>query len=759
MENLHNTFLKTLDCIPNPILLFEKKGTLHFCNQSMLHFWNCDSILQLQENLSYYFKKLQIKNKNIFENITFAIKETLTSGSYDATFDLCNHKEECYTMLVNATTYKTPSSKLMVLFTLTNISNVIKKTRTERDFSFNNIPISFETICEVNPLALNLWTPQVENILCNQRAATLFNLDSKQQYLDDFFKLSPEYQPNGILSSELALRHINYAFKVGHITFYWLHCTLDGTEIPCEITLSRVTSSEDIDYVLGFTRDLRNEFDESDDESDYYFHNKYSDRKLFNTIVELSSEWFFVLDLRTDVIQYYGNLIYNHFGTYRISKPVTNAMEDGFIHHDDSSLYKQLIDNFKSGRNSDIELRVLQKNGTYRYYKLIYRIICSTDSSPVFAVGKGLDIHDQKQLEARSQLDLLSQCYNKVSGEYLMKEKLDSYDKITHCALLMIDIDDFKVINDNLGHLVGDGVIKDIADQLRSIFRKNDIVSRAGGDEFMVFMDDIADIAIIEKKADAIAAQCRLTYKGNYKNYNVSTSIGISCSIDVGTSYEELYKAADKALYQSKAKGKNCHSTYVATLMDTTNHMINIDSINRAVSTYLDHDLISSMFELLYQDYDSAQVMDQVLGYIGEKYQADRCYIIETFDEGITYTNTYEWCSYGTPSGMVDLQNTPAVFFAELFSRARSRLVYSNRLDEALFDKQDVFYIMSKQGIQSFAHAHVKKDDYVSFFIGLDDCSSNRVWTQRELSTLRYIGKITSLFLRGNTTRENLPDH
>lgn len=106
------------------------------------------------------------------------------------------------------------------------------------------------------PLCCNFWNKNFENIECNLEAAKLFDLPDKQTYLERFFELSPEYQPNGEKSSEAATKNITKAFKEGFARFEWMHQKLNGEPVPSEITLVRVNLREG-DVVLGYTRDLR----------------------------------------------------------------------------------------------------------------------------------------------------------------------------------------------------------------------------------------------------------------------------------------------------------------------------------------------------------------------------------------------------------------------------------------------------------------------------------------------------------------------
>ncbi|MGL4208379.1 MAG: histidine kinase dimerization/phospho-acceptor domain-containing protein, partial [Candidatus Adiutrix sp.] len=130
---------------------------------------------------------------------------------------------------------------------------------------------------DATPLACNFWTCDKQNIACNKAATILFGMENQEEYLSNFHRLSPEVQPNGRLSHELAGEYIDEAFKNGKVTFEWMHQKLDGTQMPCEITLVRVaTRTETI--VAGYTRDLR-ELRATQAERD-------TERKLLKTILD-----------------------------------------------------------------------------------------------------------------------------------------------------------------------------------------------------------------------------------------------------------------------------------------------------------------------------------------------------------------------------------------------------------------------------------------------------------------------------------------
>ena len=113
-----------------------------------------------------------------------------------------------------------------------------------------------QVLLDAVPLAIHLWSRKGELFGCNDEAAVLFGTKDKQDFLDKFFQLSPEYQPDGQLSSEKAINQVMKAFDEGRNVFEWMHTCLDGSPLPAELTLVRIELGDE-DFVAGYMRDLR----------------------------------------------------------------------------------------------------------------------------------------------------------------------------------------------------------------------------------------------------------------------------------------------------------------------------------------------------------------------------------------------------------------------------------------------------------------------------------------------------------------------
>lgn len=161
-----------------------------------------------------------------------------------------------------------------------------------------------------------------------------------------------------------------------------------------------------------------------------------------------------------------------------------------------------------------------------------------------------------KALEEKAETDLLTELYNKMSTERKIKEYMAQHPK-EQGLLFILDIDNFKKINDTMGHAFGDEVLRTLGTSIRSEFRASDILGRTGGDEFTLFLRNMKDDDIIKMEAEKVEQFFKNFKAGTYTKYSVTASIGAAVFPRDGENFEDLYKAADNALYVAKKRGKN----------------------------------------------------------------------------------------------------------------------------------------------------------------------------------------------------------
>lgn len=162
----------------------------------------------------------------------------------------------------------------------------------------------------------------------------------------------------------------------------------------------------------------------------------------------------------------------------------------------------------------------------------------------------------QKQLEIKADTDLLTGLNNKLATERKIKEFIEHNPK-AQSMMFVLDIDNFKKINDTMGHAFGDVVLSTLGHTIGSLFRATDIIGRAGGDEFIIFLKNISSPDIIRKEAKKVENFFKDFKAGEYTKYSATASIGVAIYPQEGADFESIYKAADQALYKAKKRGKN----------------------------------------------------------------------------------------------------------------------------------------------------------------------------------------------------------
>ncbi len=226
-----------------------------------------------------------------------------------------------------------------------------------------------------------------------------------------------------------------------------------------------------------------------------------------------------------------------------------------------------IINNFNEGISKiSNEYRMLQSDGTYHWIRDSITITQDEASGDIIALQTIVDdIHDMKMQEAAlmqdTQIDYLVGAYNRKTTEMLISQHLE---KDSFATMFLLDLDNFKAVNDNMGHAYGDDVLKEFYNNIARNCRKDDIIGRLGGDEFIVFFKNAVSKEEISAKAEKICATSKKTYTDNDGKISVSVScsIGIAIAPKDGTTYQELYAASDTAMYASKRSGKNSYVFY-----------------------------------------------------------------------------------------------------------------------------------------------------------------------------------------------------
>ena len=235
----------------------------------------------------------------------------------------------------------------------------------------------------------------------------------------------------------------------------------------------------------------------------------------------------------------------------------------GFVHPDDWSVFDAFCEAMDRGdEHISYEVRQVSDESVFVWFRYVGIPVYDKDHKPYKIMGKTLDITGEKKnqelLEQKAERDSLTDLYNKAKMRKLVEKHIRQADD-TEGAFLIIDIDDFKTINDTCGHLYGDEVLIKIANTILISAGMEDYAGRIGGDEFCVFCrgKNVGQHAVeTAERISRMADQIQLSGR------RVTLSMGISRYPEDASSYEELYQKADQALYRVKRSGKNAFSVY-----------------------------------------------------------------------------------------------------------------------------------------------------------------------------------------------------
>lgn len=327
-----------------------------------------------------------------------------------------------------------------------------------------------------------------------------------------------------------------------------------------------------------------------------------------------------------------------------------------FIHKDEQTLYREVIQNASEREMSgsfDYRMNTALGGGIpqYCWYRTVYRSIRGTNGKILKIIGRSYDISSdrkiQEQLSEEMRRDPLTHLYNKVATGEEAERILKEYPEGTH-VLFLIDIDNFKSINDTFGHTVGDTVISDIASALEEQFPDHKLVGRVGGDEFLVLMDNTT-LKQAEQKAKELCRHGEKKLVGDDAVIHVTMSVGLAVSGQDGNCYTELFDQADRAMYAIKRSGK---SNYAFAGKNKTVHTKrNIDTCGKDVDYEkkqgMDKEFLNTAFLLLSHARDMNGSLNVLLERIGRRYHLDMVAVFE-YDEQIPQmTLTNYWSTFG----------------------------------------------------------------------------------------------------------------
>lgn len=487
----------------------------------------------------------------------------------------------------------------------------LKETQQQLDSLIENIPGGI--------LRLSYDGVDVKTEYVSDRLAALMGYEKNMLYTP-----LKEMEKEGIIFSEKDIKRIKKA--LGEVLYYgeehqseYKLRKQNGEKVWVELRgsiVSRTETSVTVQYTVIDVTQLSKARAQAQQEKDR-----------LAVIVSLTADLIFEYDIKTDTM-YYFNQKEGIANLCPVVEHYTQEILHGnLISSDDRRELLDFCTQLQEGKSKiRAELRKRYGDGKYHWIAVKGKGICNEKGEPVKVVGKTIIIDERKEREEAlrklSERDSMTGLYNASTVRELIEKKLAEVQEKEKRYLVVIDVDDFKHINDTMGHLFGDAVIVTFADALNRAF-PDGITGRIGGDEFLLYVEKLHFEEII-RKMNLLNAQLKKAYSGEQEQVVVSSSAGIAC-IKEGLSYDELIRRADSALYYVKQSQKGATRLYEEFMHTVGEALLDnkkpITAYTREVLIQNDDDLVLFALEMFEKVPDIKSVIravsDRICRYYG----------------------------------------------------------------------------------------------------------------------------------------------
>lgn len=416
------------------------------------------------------------------------------------------------------------------------------------------------------------------------------------------------------------------------------------------------------------------------------------------------------------------------------------------IHPDDLAECTALLREMSGGKlYGEKEVRIADCAGRYRWCRI--RVAAQKDEMghPLRAVGVVADIEEEKRrsefLQNRAERDGLTGFYNQEAGRQRARQLLESQGAGRTAALYMIDMDNFREVNERYGHSFGNVVLQEVSSRLRRLFPGGDVLIRVGGDEFLILAPGTEEAAAREqgrKIQEALQDICGQ----NMIRFRFSCSIGISLCPDDGEDFETLYRKGCRALLSAKRR-ELCK--YV--LYKDDPEIADEEMGPAADNTHIDSEddgldgLAREIFHVLYGAGPRDENLIRALELAGRRLGLGRVSIFAASENGERCRIPWEWCN----EGVSHRKNAQAMTVGALGGWEQfdgDGMVFRPAAADGNTGRTP-----GEPGAGAVFRFIVRRRGKNWGWISFDDCLARREWTEEQRESLAFAAGILSVFL------------
>lgn len=390
---------------------------------------------------------------------------------------------------------------------------------------------------------------------CNAAAVQILGYGGREELINSHpSRLSPEFQPDGEASHAKAERLFDLAEEEGIQRFEWAHRKADGTDFPAEVTLSRIMlQGQPAMYCVwrDITERKRSE----------------KDLRLASAVYENTADGIVITDTTGHIVSV--NKAFTEITGYEPGEAIGKTPAILKSERQKETFYRELWQTVQTDGVWQGEMWNRRKSGELYPEWLTITAVRSAAGEVANYVGVFSDIsalkRSQEDLERLAHFDPLTDLPNRILFRDRLSHAFERARRYGHrVAVMLMDLDGFKTVNDSLGHPAGDRLLQLVADRIHNAVRVEDTVARLGGDEFALVLSNLnhGEDAIEVARKILLATQNPFDIGGH--GALVTSSIGIAIFPDDGDDPNTLIRNADAAMYKAKESGRNTYRFYQA---------------------------------------------------------------------------------------------------------------------------------------------------------------------------------------------------
>ena len=402
----------------------------------------------------------------------------------------------------------------------------------------------------------------------NKNSCTLFGMRRSELLEIETYRLNPINQPNGLNSAKQFQHFIDQTLAGQQPVFEWVFINTDNRRLECEVRLIQIPNNKEL-LVRGSIIDISER------------KRKEAHMRQLSRALQQTADAITITD-KYGVIEYV-NPSFEAITGYSSAEVVGQTPQILSSQKHPPEFYQKLWRTISAGETFSDTITNKKKDGTLFHEEKTITPLKDDNGNITHFIATGRDITErintQERLLHLAHHDLLTDLPNRGSfNERLQMEVKHAHRKERRVAVLFIDLDRFKIINDTLGHDVGDQVLQTAAVRLVNGLRASDTVARLGGDEFAILLPEIASTDEVTMITEKLLLELAKPLYINERELFISASIGISLYPDDSVDPRILVKHADMAMYRAKSMGRNTYRFFSAELSNRADERLTLES-------------------------------------------------------------------------------------------------------------------------------------------------------------------------------------